>query len=273
MPKKFIDIEKAIDSKNPALLKWMPGFLLRYIKRVTHEEWMNEVLEKVDHLHGIDFAKGLISELNIEVELVGAENIPKSGGVIIAANHPLGGIDGIALMHAISEVRTDMRFLVNDLLMAMKNFHPLFIPINKHGKNPADTLAAIETAYSGSYVVLIFPAGLVSRKAESGIRDLLWKKSFVSKAKKYKKDILPCFVGGKNSKFFYNLAYWRKRIGIKANIEMFYLADELYKQQGQKVVITVGEQISYQSLDSSKTDGQWAEHVKDLVYELDKKNE
>lgn len=271
MSKKFIDIEKAIDSKNPTLLKWMPGFMLNYIKRVTHEAWMNEVLEKVDHLHGIDYANGLIRELNIEVELVGAENIPKTGGIIIAANHPLGGIDGIALMQAIGKVRTDMRFLVNDLLMAFKNFHPLFIPINKHGKNSVDTLAAIESAYSESYAVLIFPAGLVSRKDESGIRDLQWKKSFVSKAKKYKKDILPCFVGGKNSNFFYNLAYWRKKIGIKANIEMFYLADELYKQQGQKVVITVGEQVSYQSLNSSKTDGQWADHLKDVVYELGKK--
>ncbi|SFB41280.1 1-acyl-sn-glycerol-3-phosphate acyltransferase [Algoriphagus aquimarinus] len=271
MSKKFIDIEKAIDSKNPALLKWMPGFMLNYIKRVTHEAWMNDVLDRVDHLHGIDYAKGLMRELNIEVELKGKENIPKTGGIIIAANHPLGGIDGIALIQAIGEVRADVRFLVNDLLMAFKNFNTLFVPINKHGKNSGDTLAAIESAYSESYAVLIFPAGLVSRKDESGIRDLQWKKSFVSKAKKYKKDILPCFIGGKNSKFFYNLAYWRKKIGIKANIEMFYLADELYKQQGQKVVITVGEQISYQSLNSSKTDGQWADHLKDVVYELGKK--
>ena len=271
MPKKFIDIEKAIESKNPAILKWMPGFVLKYIKRVTHEAWMNEVLDRVDHLHGVDYAKGIISELNIEVELIGAENIPKTGGIIIAANHPLGGIDGIALMQALSIVRSDMRFLVNDLLMAMKNFHPLFVPINKHGKNSIDTLAAIESAYAESFAVIIFPAGLVSRKEESGIRDLQWKKSFISKSKKYKKDILPCFIGGKNSNFFYNLAYWRKRIGIKANIEMFYLADELYKQQGKKVVITVGKQISYQSLNSSKTDGEWAEYVKDVVYELGKK--
>ncbi|MEB2775547.1 1-acyl-sn-glycerol-3-phosphate acyltransferase [Algoriphagus sp. D3-2-R+10] len=271
MSKKFIDVEKAIYSKNPNLRKWMPGFLLKYIKRVTHEDWMNDVLDKVDHLHGIDFAIGIVKELNIEVELVGAENIPKTGGIILAANHPLGGIDGITLMQAIGEVRTDMRFLVNDLLMTMKNFHPLFIPINKHGKNSGDTLAAIEEAYSGSYAVLIFPAGLVSRKDESGIRDLPWKKSFISKAKKYKKDVLPCFIGGRNSKFFYNLGYWRKKLGIKANIEMFYLADELYKQQGKKVVITVGEQISYQSLDSSKSDTEWAEYVKELVYELGKK--
>ena len=273
MSKKFIDIEKAIESKNPALLKWMPGFLLRYIKRVTHEDWMNQVLDRINHLEGVEYANGIIRELNIEVELKGAENIPKSGGIILAANHPLGGIDGIALIQAIGEVREDMSFLVNDLLMAFKNFKTIFIPINKHGKNSGATLAAIEAAYSGSNVVLIFPAGLVSRKDEAEIRDLQWKKSFVAKAKKYKKDILPCFIGGENSKFFYNLAYWRKKIGIKANIEMFYLADELYKQQGKKVVITIGEQISYTSLNSSKTDSQWAEDLKDKVYELANKNE
>ncbi|WP_057938156.1 1-acyl-sn-glycerol-3-phosphate acyltransferase [Algoriphagus resistens] len=271
MPEKIIDIEKAIKSKNPQLLNWMPGFVLSYIKRVTHEEWMNEVVGKIQHLSGLEFVDALIDELEIDIVLEGVERIPKTGGIIIAANHPLGGIDGIALMQAIGKVRSDMRFLVNDLLMQFKNFSPLFIPINKHGKNSLGTWAAIDEAYAGSYAVMIFPAGLVSRKSEDGIRDLPWKKSFVTKAKKFKKDILPCFIGGKNSKFFYNLAHWRKKIGIQANIEMFYLADELYKQRGQKVVITVGELIPVESLNSSKSDGEWAEHIKGIVYELGKK--
>lgn len=250
----------------------MPGFVLNYIKKVTHETWMNEVMGRVHHLQGMDFVNALISELEIEVELQGAGRIPKTGGVIISANHPLGGIDGIALMKAIGEVRTDLRFLVNDLLMQFENFQPLFIPINKHGKNSAASLSALDEAYAGEFAVLVFPAGLVSRKSETGIRDLQWKKSFVTKAKKYKKDILPCFIEGRNSKFFYNLAHWRKKIGIQANIEMFYLADELYKQRGQKVVIKVGELISHESLDSSKTDAKWADHLKELTYELGKKN-
>lgn len=273
MPKKFIDVEKAINSKNPALLKWMPGFVLNYIKRVTHEEWMNDVMSRVADLEGLEFVDGLIRELEIDVVLKGGDHIPKEGGVVIASNHPLGGIDGIALMHAVGKFRPDMRFLVNDLLMQFKNFKPLFIPINKHGKNSVGALESLDKAYSGEYVVMVFPAGLVSRKSDEGIRDLQWKKSFITRAKKNKKDILPCFVGGKNSKFFYNLAYWRKKIGIKANIEMFYLADELYKQRGQKVVITIGDRISYGSFDSSRTDAQWADYLKEVVYELDKKNE
>jgi putative hemolysin len=273
MAKKYIDIEKAIASKNPALLKWMPGFVLAYIKHVAHEDWMNVVMNKVGELHGLEFVDGLIRELEIDVQLVGGENIPIDKGVIIAANHPLGGIDGIALINAVGKIRPDIRFLVNDLLMQFENFQPLFIPINKHGKNSTEVMMSMDKAYEGNFAMMIFPAGLVSRKDQDDIRDLQWKKSFITKAKKFKKDILPCFIGGKNSKFFYNLAFWRKKIGVKANIEMFYLADELYKQQGQKVVITIGEKFSYQSLDSSKTDGQWADTLKELVYELGKKNE
>ncbi len=273
MSSKFIDIEKAIQTKNPSLLKWMPRFMLAYIKKVVHEDWLNDVLGRNENRKGMDFVDALIEEFQMEVELVGGENIPKTGGVIIASNHPLGGMDGIAMMHAMGKIRPDIRFLVNDLLMTFDNFEPIFVPVNKLGKNSQETLDKIEKVYSDDCAVLIFPAGLVSRKLEGGIRDLPWKKSFVTKAKKYKKDILPCFIGGNNSNFFYNLAFWRKKIGIKANIEMFYLVDEMYKQRGQKVVIRVGEKISYSSLDSTRTDAQWAEKLKDEVYELGLKHE
>ncbi|MDF2159294.1 1-acyl-sn-glycerol-3-phosphate acyltransferase [Algoriphagus sp. CAU 1675] len=272
MAKKFIDVEKAIGSKNPSLLRWMPGFALSYIKRVVHEDWMNQLMVKLSPLHGIDFVNGLIEELKLEVELVGEEHIPKTGGIIIAANHPLGGLDGIAMMYAMGKIRPDIRFIVNDILMAIENFKPIFIPVNKLGRNSSETLELVEKTYAGDFAVLIFPAGLVSRKSDKGIRDLEWKKSFISKAKKYKKDILPCFIEGKNSKFFYNLANWRKKFGIKANIEMFYLVDEMYKQQGQTIRITVGEAVSFQKFDKSRTDAQWAEIIKEQVYQLGEKN-
>jgi putative hemolysin len=272
MSKKFIDIENAIHSKNPKLLKWIPGFVLSYIKKVTHETWMNEVLNRIGHLKGIDFVNALMEEFELEVELIGEEKIPRKGGVIIAGNHPLGGLDGIALMYALGKIRSDIRFLVNDLLMTFDNFEPLFVPVNKHGRNSLDSLAKIEEVYSEDYAVLVFPAGLVSRKSGKGIKDLQWKKSFITKAKKYKKDVLLCFIEGKNSNFFYNLANWRKKLGVKANVEMFYLVDEMYKQRGQKVTIKVGEQISFESFTKEKTDTQWAEKLKEKVYELGSKN-
>jgi 1-acyl-sn-glycerol-3-phosphate acyltransferase len=271
MSEKVINIEEAINSKNPKLLKWIPGFVLSYIKRVTHEQWLNDVYSRILHLHGIEFVNALIHEFELEVELIGEENLPKTGGVIIAANHPLGGMDGVAMMYAMGRVRSDIRFLVNDLLMTFRGFAPIFVPINKHGKNSQEVISRIDEVYSGDYAVLIFPAGLVSRKSEGGIQDLKWKKSFVSKAKKFKKDVIPCFIEGNNSKFFYNLGFWRKKLGIEANIEMFYLVDEMYKQRGKKVVIRIEKPIPYQNFDESKTDDQWAGYLKDKVYELGSK--
>lgn len=273
MTKKFIDIEKAIHSKNPKLLKWMPGFALKYIKKVTHEKWMNEIMDKTHHLQGMDFVNALTAEFELEVELIGKENIPETGGFILSANHPLGGIDGVALMFAIGKIRPDIRFLVNDLLMSFDNFQPIFVPVNTLGKNSVNASLRIEETYANRHPVLIFPAGLVSRKQEGKVKDLPWKKSFITKAKKYQLDVFPCHVGGENSKFFYNLAYWRKRIGLKANIEMFWLVDEMFKQRGKKVVIKVGNPVSYQNFNSEKNDAYWAAYMKDLVYKLGEAND
>ncbi len=246
----------------------MPGFLLNYVKRVTHEEWLNSVVKKHLHKKGLDFADALITEFEMDVRLIGATNIPKTGGVIIASNHPLGGLDGIALMHAVGKVRPDVRFLVNDLLMSFDNFEPIFVPVNKHGANSKDANRRIEEAYSNGHAVLIFPAGLVSRKEEGCIKDLQWKKSFISKAKKYQLDIIPCHIGGKNSEFFYNLANWRKKIGVKANIEMFWLVDEMYQQRGNTFEIKMGNPISPMLFTAERTEIQWAEYLKELVYKL-----
>jgi len=268
---KFIDVRKVIQNKNPALLKWMPGLLLRYITRIAHEDDINAIMAKIGHLHGLEFVDGLIAEFGVEVELRGKENIPLEEQVIFAANHPLGGLDGIAFMHALGKYRKDIKFLVNDLLSNIKNFDSLFVPVNKHGSHGRQATAVIEETYATAGAVLVFPAGLVSRKQEEGIKDLEWKKSFISKARKYKKDIIPVYIEGKNSNFFYNLAKLRKKIGIKANIEMFYLADEMFAQKGKKVTIHVGKPISYDYFDPSKSDKNWAEEVKEQVYAMARK--
>ncbi|MGY6521162.1 MAG: 1-acyl-sn-glycerol-3-phosphate acyltransferase [Mongoliitalea sp.] len=266
--KPFIEIEKVIKNKNPKLYKWLPSFVLSYIKRIAHEKDINQVMFNIGHLQGFDFVNSLVGEFGVQVELTGAENIPLDEPVIFAANHPLGGMDGIAFMYALGKYRTDIRFLVNDILTNIKNFEPIFIPVNKHGTNSRDVSRLIEETYAGNHAVLVFPAGLVSRKQAHGIEDLDWHKSFVSKAKRYKKNIVPVYIEGKNSNFFYNLARFRKQIGIQANIEMFYLADEMFSQRGKKVTIHVGKPISYEYFDKSKTESAWAAEVKKAVYQL-----
>ncbi|WP_035077708.1 1-acyl-sn-glycerol-3-phosphate acyltransferase [Anditalea andensis] len=268
MQEKFIDIEKIVQDKNPTLLKWMPRLLLKYIKRIVHESDINDIMRKHGHLHGLDFVSALIEDFGVEVTLKGSENINMESGVIFAANHPLGGLDGIAFMYALGKYRKDIKFLVNDLLTNIKNFDELFVPINKHGGHGRGGIAAIDAAYAGSDALLVFPAGLVSRKLSGGIKDLEWKKSFISKAKKYNKIIVPVFIEGRNSGFFYNLARFRKKIGIQANIEMFYLADEMFKQRGKKITIHVGKPVYPDRFDKSKSEKEWAEYMKELVYDM-----
>lgn len=267
---KFIIIRDVIARKNPKLLKWMPGFLIRYIERIVHENDINAVMHNIGHLQGLEFVDALINqELKINIELKGAENIPLTGGAIFASNHPLGGLDGIAFMHILGKYRKDIKFLVNDILMNIKNLSSLFIPINKHGSQAREAMKAIDETYASDQAMLVFPAGLVSRKRKSGIiKDLEWKKSFITKAKKYKKDIIPVFIEGRNSDFFYNLARFRKNIGIGANIEMFYLADEMFAQKGKKVTIIIGKPIPYTHFGGTKSEQQWAEEVKEIVYAL-----
>jgi 1-acyl-sn-glycerol-3-phosphate acyltransferase len=266
---KFIDVERAIAAKNPRLLKWLPRFLLRYMKRILHEDQLNKAIEENKHLYGVDFARAAVKEIGANVTVVGLENVPPEGGVMLAANHPLGGLDGVAFISAVGEVRSDQRFFVNDILMAMKNFAPIFVPVNKHGKNSPDYYKKFEDVYASDHCMLIFPAGLVSRKhGWNTIMDLQWKKSFITKAVQYQKDIIPVFIGGKNSRKFYNLAYWRKKFGIKANIEMFFLVDEMYKQRGKTINFIFGKAISWQTFDNGEPPEVWAERVKKHVYAL-----
>ena len=265
---KFIDIEKVISSKNPELARWMPGFALSYVKRIVHEEEVNKVMAKHGHLQGLDFVDALVGEFGVKVSFTGSENIPLDRAVIFASNHPLGALDGVVLMHVLGKFRKDLRFLVNDILLNIPNFGELFVPVNKHGSNGKRGVEVIEETYAGPNSVIVFPAGLVSRKQEHGISDLEWKKSFINKAKKYKKDVVPVYIEGRNSDFFYNLARIRKRIGIKSNIEMFYLADEMFGQRNKKIVVHIGKPISYNYFDASKSDLYWAETVKKIVYDI-----
>lgn len=267
---KFIDVEGVIREKNPRLAKILPRFVLNYIKRKLHEDFINKGIKIHGEVYEHEFNKAALDYLGAKVTWEGLENIPKEGGVIIASNHPLGGLDGLALIKAVSNVRLDVRFLVNDILLKLVNFKRLFVGVNKVGKTAADALKIIDGTYSSEHAVLVFPAGMVSRKQQGVIKDLEWKKSFITQAIKHKRTIVPVFIEGKNSSFFYNFAMWRKRLRIKANIEMFFLADEMIKQNNKTIHIKVGKPFSYEVFDKRHTHLVWAQKVKAYIYELEK---
>ncbi len=271
-PEKYIDLDQIIKDKNEKLYKWLPGFVLRYIKRIVHEKDINDVMSRVGHLYGLEFVEASLADLGAKVVVKGHENLPKTGGCIVAANHPLGGLDGVALMQAVGEVRSDMKFLVNDVLLSVKNFQPLFLPVNKFGTNARQALKMIDEAFASDEVTLVFPSGMVSRKLPGGVADLPWQKSFIAKSIAHKKDVIPTYIKGKNSNFFYNLSRLRTKLGIKANLEMFYLADELFKQKGETITIQFGKPISYQTFDKSRSQEEWAKYVRDKVYDMASQN-
>jgi putative hemolysin len=265
----FLNLEKVIANKNPRLLKILPRFVLTYLKKIIHQDDLNEIVRQHGDLYDLDFLDVVLRDFGVSIIYEGLENVPVDGRWIIASNHPLGGLDGMALMWVVGKVRKDILFPVNDLLMNIPNLKGLFIPINKHGSNIGN-VKTIDDAFASEKAMLFFPAGLCSRKQKGEICDLEWKKSFISKARAHRRNIIPCYINGRNSAWFYNLARLRAFLGIKANIEMLYLVDEMYKQGSKEIVISFGKPISYTIFDKKIPDLEWARKLKNHVYRLSK---
>lgn len=263
---KTIDIREVIRSKNPNLLRVIPWFLIRYLKRIIHQDQLNEALYKYREKHGIEFVESIINMFGANITIEGAENLLESERILVASNHPLGGLDGLALIHSVAKHRMPIRFPVNDLLLFLPNLRELFIPVNKHGRHSADAARQLDDVFKSNDTILFFPAGLASRKIKGKIVDLEWKKTFIQKSRQYQRDIVPTFISGHNSKFFYGLARFRKFFRIKANLEMLYLVDEMYKQYNKNLIIRFGEPIPWQTFDKSKSDKEWALYIKEIVY-------
>lgn len=268
MDDKLVDIEKLLKSKNPKAHKWTPKFLLNYLKRVIHEDEVNLILHETKDKYDYEFCQDIIERFNIKVELEGLEKMPKTGGCIFALNHGLGGMDAIAIISAIHHYRPDIKFLVNDLLLNLKSLKGMFVGVNKHGRNTSGALSSVNDLFASEQAIFVFPAGLVSRKSKGKVQDLTWKKTFITRAKKHNKPIMPIYLDGELSNFFYRLANFRTWIGIKANLEMLYLADEQFKMKNKTIRITFGDLVEAETFDDSKTDLEWAQVMKEKVYNL-----
>ena len=270
----LIDLRKIFTAKVPKLMKHMPEWLFRKIQRLLHEDDINEILTKYADKEGLDFINAVVADFNLDVVLEGVDNLMASDRVLVASNHPLGGLDGIALIGSLGNNRGVTLTPVNDFLMFVKNLQPIFIPVSKVGSataNREESLRLFNETFAGDATVCYFPFGLCSRKTKGGkIMDLDWKKTFVTKSKAYQRDIVPTHIEGRNSDFFYNLARLRKRLGIKVNIEMAFLVDEFFKQRNKQLTIYFGNPIPYQMLDRRYTDAEWAERLRRFSYQLPK---
>ena len=266
--KKIIDVKQVIHEKNPKLLKFFPGFIVRYLQRILQEKDVNQFVNDHKEDTPIEFCLSVMKKFNIDLDYEGLENVPAKGGASITMNHPLGGLDAMALVTVVHEKRPDLKFVVNDVLLHLENLQPIFVGVNLHGGNAAASLRAVDETFQGNELLCIFPAGLVSRKTDGKLEDLKWKKTFVTRSIKYNKTIVPVYIDGSLTNFFYRMYTIRKKLGIKANIEMLYLVNELYKQHNKKIKIKFGEPLYAADFDDSKSHDEWAQYVKSKVYEL-----
>ncbi len=267
MDKLEVNIEELLRTKAPGAYKFIPRFLIKYVERIVHAKQINYFLDNHRETKGVEFVNAALAYMGANVLVEGIENIPKEGGYIFAGNHPLGGLDGLAVISSIAKVRTDIKFFVNELLLTLKNLDNILVPVNINGNSSRQMLELVEKIYSSDYAIPIFPAGLVSRRQPDGsIKDLRWKKSFITQAKHFKKDIIPIWVEGKNSNFFYRFAQWRKRIGIKPNIEMFFLPDEMFGQKDKRLVVHFGKPVSFTTFMEWQNDAKMAIMFQDELY-------
>ena len=266
-PLKEIVLRELVAEKNPRLAGRIPRFVFGLVNRLLHIPEVNEIIRRYGHLEGVPFIESVLGYFDVKVEHRGEEKLPDAGQYIFASNHPLGGFDGLMLIKVVSDYMGKSLFLVRDELTKIPPLAGLFIPINKFG-DQRRSASLINEAYESENQILIFPSGLASRKIKGKIIDLTWQKHFIQKSVEHHRNVVPVHISGQNSRIFYWLANLRKSLGIRINLEMFLLPDELFKNRGKTFVITFGEPIPWSRFDHTKSQIEWAQVVKDEVYTM-----
>lgn len=265
---QILDIEQVIKSKAGKKAKYIPKFAIRWFENFIHLDYINGYLK--EGYVGVEFCENCLEYLGVEIEVIGKENLPKDGKkYTFVSNHPLGAIDGVTLGAVIGkEYDGKIKYFLNDLLMNLKGMAPLGIPVNKMGGQARNLSKLVNEVYESDNQVLVFPAGLCSRLIDNKIQDIEWGKSFIRKSKDSGRDIVPVHFEGENSERFYRIADWQKKLGLKFNFAMMLLPDEMYKSKGRKYRITIGKPISIDTFDNSRNDFEWAQKVREHVYNL-----
>lgn len=274
-----IDLDEVLRQRLPRLSRFIPRFAVEWMKRTICQDELNRILDENAGLEGADFARGALKSLGITVEPQFEERLPspENRRVLYVSNHPLGGLDGMALIDYVQRRHGgNVYFVVNDLLSAVKPLEKVFLPVNKFGKQSRESVKAVDEAFAGNDPVIMFPAGLVSRlrrvpymgKKRKLVSDLPWNKMFVNKAHHYKRDIIPIFFSGKNSKKFYRMANLRRRLGIKFNFEMIYLPGEMVRMADSSLTISFGVPLSWEMLTPGRDAAGCAASVRASVYHI-----
>ena len=264
-----IDIGAVLADKAPRLARWIPGFVIGWLRRTIHESEINYILEHYWNLPPQEFIRACFREWQVTYTVEGLEKLDPKGRYLFAANHPFGGMDGMMLADKLIDRFGDARVVVNDLLMHLEPLRPLWIPVNKHGSQNSAYARKFDEEFVGEVPILTFPAGRCSRCIGGEVTDLPWKTNFLKKAYASQREIVPVFVEGRLSNFFYRVARLRVMLGLKLNIEMLWLPDEMFSQKGRHFRIFVGDPIPVSELQRYGGLREQAEFVRKKAYFLE----
>lgn len=267
-----IDIDKVLSDKAGKKARYVPKFVRSWLKRIVHQDEINDFLAQVGDMQGVPWLDAVMDFLDDRLEVDGLDLLPDDADgsrFTFVSNHPLGGPDGIAIGQLLGHrYNGRIRYLVNDLLMNLHGLAPLCVPINKTGKQSRDLPRMVEAAFQSDKHVIMFPAGLCSRRENGVIHDLPWNKTFITKSIETHRDVVPIYFEGNNSDRFYRWATIGKKLGLKFNIAMLFLADETFRNRHKTFRVRIGKPIPWQTFDHSRRPAEWALWVEQKVYDM-----
>ncbi|WP_046078321.1 GNAT family N-acyltransferase [Halomonas sp. HG01] len=245
----MIDIEGALRDKAPGLAArppWLFGPLVAGLRRLVHEREINDFLARHGELGWCEFIDRVFEHLDVGYTLStrDREQIPETGRLVVVANHPLGALDGLALLRMVAEVRPDVSILANDLLLQLAPLSDVIVPVdNLSRRGLRRSLTRLTEALEAERAVIVFPAGEVSRAGPRGVRDGKWHSGFLHAARRTNAPLLPVHVRGRNSSRFYALTSLRSDLGT------LLLPDEMFRQRGRHIALRVGGPIPLAQFD------------------------
>ena len=265
---KYINIATIINDINSRKLKRLPGFIIKWIEKIIRQDEMNQILTKYSDYQGLDILTKIIEELNIKIEVDGKENLPENSRCFFLSNHPFGLIDGLVLTKIVGDKYHVLKSIGNEAFMYVPHLRPFIAAVNVFGKNSKEYITALENIYDSDVPITHFPSGEVSRLYNGKIQDCQWHKSFITKAVSHKRNIVPFYIYGRNSRFFHFISFVRRVLGIKSNIEFIMLPREMFRKRNKTIRIKIGQLIPHQKFDKSFSHWEWADKVRKYVYDL-----
>ena len=267
-PKSYtIDIARVIRGK---FGEKTPRWIISMARKLLHEDFLNEFFRR--GYTGVEFCEKALEYMDITLQVEGLEKVPDEGLITVASNHPLGGHDALALVSLFGrKFDGNVRILVNDFLMVLKQLNGIFVPVNKVGSAQARGLSAqTDGIFHSDAQILFFPAGKCARRIDGKIQDPAWKKTFITKSVETHRDIVPMHFYGRNSWRFYFVDWIGKITGVnrKFPLAMILLVDEMYRARGRTYRIVIGDPVPWETFDASRRPADWAAWMKEKVEKL-----